>query len=375
MIYKNAYIFTLDAGFVFGSFSVENGVFKNVLKDSNTDEVIDLNGSYVIPGLIDIHTHGNSGIDFSDGDYEGDIKMAKFYAKNGITSFAPASMTLPYSILKKAFTEAKKLANSRPEGCARLAGINMEGPYFSEKKKGAQNAEYLKNPDFTGFKKLYDDCGGLISLIDLAPELPGAIDFTKKAKNFCTVSIAHTDATYEEAKTVIDAGATHLTHLFNAMPPIHHRKPGVIGAAAENDNVTAELICDGFHVHPSSIRMAFKLFPGRICIISDSLKCTGMPDGQYSFGGQTIELKNNEARLLDGTIAGSVATLYQCMLNAINYGIDKNDVIKAVTIIPAREIRMNDKIGSIENGKFADFIICDEKLNLKRVFIEGKEIK
>lgn len=374
MIYKNAYIFTPEKGFVFGSFETEEGLFKKIWYDVSDEEGTDLHGAHVIPGLVDIHTHGNSGADFSDGSYEGDVEMARFYAKNGVTSFAPASMTLPYDVLEKAFSAGKKLSDSRPSDCARLAGINMEGPFFSEKKKGAQNSAYLKNPDFEAFKRLYDGCEGLVRLIDLAPELPGAVEFTEKAKHLCTVSVGHTDASYEETKAVLDAGASHVTHLFNAMPPIHHRKPGVIGAASENDSVTAELICDGLHVHPSSIRMAFKLFPGRICLISDSLRCTGMPEGFYPFGGQQVELKNNECRLPDGTIAGSIATLYQCMLNAIRFGIPREDAIRAATIIPAEEIGEEDRIGSIAEGKYADFVICDEKLNLREVYIGGVKI-
>lgn len=374
MLYKNAHIFTQKNGFMLGSFIVEGDRFTEVTAGILAGDGIDLDGAYVIPGLIDIHTHGNSGADFSDGIFEDDLKMGRFYARNGITAFAPASMTFPYDVLSAAFAAGKKLADNRPEDCARLAGINMEGPFFSEKKKGAQNGAYLKGPDFDAFRKLYDDCGGLIRIVDLAPELPGAVEFAKQASKLCTVSVAHTDATYEETKAVLAAGASHVTHLFNAMPSIHHRKPGVIGAASEYENVAAELICDGLHVHPSSVRMAFKLFPGRICLISDSLRCTGMPDGRYPFGGQEIELKNGEARLPDGTIAGSVATVYQCMLNAIAYGIPRETAIRAATILPAKEIGMADCLGSIEPGKYADFVICDENLQRKGVCIGGVKI-
>ena len=283
-------------------------------------------------------------------------------------------MTLPYDTLANAFAAGARLKREQPAGCSRIVGINMEGPFFSEKKKGAQNAEYLRNPDFEAFKALYDGCGGLIRLVDLAPELPGAVAFTEKAKGLCTVSVAHTDATYEEAKAVIDAGATHLTHLYNAMPGIHHRKPGVIGAGSENDRVAAELICDGLHIHPSAVRMAFKLFPGRICLISDALRCTGMPDGMYPFGGQMLTLKNGEARMPDGALAGSTATLYQCMLNAVDFGIQKETAICAATINPAREVGCDRDLGSIAPGKLADFILCDENLNRKAIYMEGENI-
>ena len=374
MLYKNAKIFLEDQGFISGAFTVENGCFGEILPGPDHGEGTDLKGACVIPGLIDIHNHGNSGEDFSDGDYDGLVKIGRFLAENGVTSFAPASMTLPYDTLADAFAAGARLKREQPAGCSRIVGINMEGPFFSEKKKGAQNAEYLRNPDFEAFKALYDGCGGLVRLVDLAPELPGAVEFTKKAKDLCTVSIAHTDATYEEAKAVLDAGATHLTHLYNAMPGIHHRKPGVIGAGSEKDGVVAELICDGLHIHPSAVRMAFKLFPGRICLISDALRCTGMPDGQYPFGGQMLTLKNGEARMPDGALAGSTATLYQCMCNAVAFGIPVETAINASTIIPAGEVGCRDKLGSIAPGKLADFIICDENLNRKAIYMEGEQI-
>ena len=372
MLYTNANVFT-PAGFVHGGFTVEDGRFAEVFEGSRSGGT-DLNGAYVIPGLVDIHTHGAANADFSDGDAEGLKRMAAHLAKCGVTSFAPTSMTLPYETLAAAFQTAVELREHRPAGCARVMGIHMEGPYFSEKKKGAQNGAYLKLPDLEGFRRLYEGCGGLVRIIDVAPELAGAVEFTKGAKELCTVSVAHTDANYEEARAVYEAGASHLTHLYNAMPSIHHRKPGVIGAASECDNVVAELICDGLHVHPSSVRMAFKLFPGRICLISDSLRCCGMPDGEYELGGQQVFLAGGVARLADGTIAGAASDLYQDMLNAISFGIPRDEAITAATLRPAREIGRADEIGSIEAGKLADFVICGEALNAQAVFIGGERV-
>ena len=372
MLYTNANVFT-PAGFVHGGFTVEDGRFAEVF-EGNRSGGTDLNGAYVIPGLVDIHTHGAANADFSDGDAEGLKRMAAHLAKCGVTSFAPTSMTLPYETLAAAFQTAIAVREHRPAGCARVMGIHMEGPYFSEKKKGAQNGAYLKLPDLEGFRRLYEGCGGLVRIIDVAPELAGAVEFTKGAKELCTVSVAHTDANYEEARAVYEAGASHLTHLYNAMPSIHHRKPGVIGAASECENVVAELICDGLHVHPSSVRMAFKLFPGRICLISDSLRCCGMPDGEYELGGQQVFLAGGVARLADGTIAGAASDLYQDMLNAISFGIPRDEAITAATLRPAREIGRADEIGSIEAGKLADFVICGEALNAQAVFIGGERV-
>lgn len=374
MIFSNANIFN-GTEFSHGDFAVSGGKFCSIDSCAADDSVTDLHDSFVIPGLIDIHTHGNTGADFSDGDYEGLKKMAAFYLQHGITSFCPTTMTLPYNVLGDAFATAKKYTEDPDAAGSRVAGIHMEGPYFSEKKKGAQNADYLKLPDYDGFKKLYDNCGGLIRLVDIAPELEGSCEFTSKACRLCTVSVAHTDASYDDTVNAYKSGATHLTHLYNGMPGIHHRNPGVIGAASERDNITAELICDGLHVHESAVRMAFKLFPDRICLISDSLRCTGMPEGEYTLGGQKIWLKDNIARLADGTIAGSAANLYQCMLNAIHFGIDKASAINAASINPARAIGMDDLIGSISIGKYADFVVCDESLeNIISIYKEGGRV-
>lgn len=374
MLYKNANIF-IGNGFQHGSFRVENGNFTEILDAVPAEDGIDLQNQFVIPGLVDVHNHGNSGADFSDGDYEGLVKMACYLAENGVTSFAPASMTLPYDVLETAFRNAAKLHREAPAGHARLMGIQMEGPFFSEKKKGAQNGAYLKLPDFEAFQTLFTASEGLLRIVDVAAELSGAVAFTEQAAKLCTVSIAHTDCTYEDAKNVFQAGARHLTHLYNAMPSIHHRKPGPIGAASEREDVIAELICDGQHIHESAVRMAFKLFPNRICLVSDALRCCGMPDGQYTLGGQDVWLKGGIAKLADGTIAGSATNLYDCMRKAVEFGIPKEQAIRSATIIPARQLGRESEIGSIEVGKLADFVVCDEALRRKAVYLDGTALR
>ena len=376
MFYKNARIYCSDFTFRVGAFEVVDGKFGQILPDFVPEDAIDLQGATVIPGLIEIHSHGNCGADFSDGEYEVLKTMAAYYAKEGITSFAPASMTLPYEILERSFGNARRLKEEAPAGHAVLRGIRMEGPYFSYKKRGAQNPNYLKDPDIAGFNALQEKCGNLVKMVDVAPELPGAVEFIQAVKDSCAVSVAHTDASYEQAKEAFQAGATHVTHLFNAMPAIHHRNPGVIPAAAENPNVRAEVICDGLHVHPAMVRFAFSAFGSeRIVLISDSGRCCGMPEGsRFMMGGQEATLCNGVALLQDGTIAGSSINLYQGMVNAIRFRIPEEDAVRAASYNPACAIGVDNLVGSIEEGKIADFLVCSSDYSQKQVYMAGNKL-
>ena len=376
MIYQNAMVYGPDFRFHKGGFAVENGRFSRVLTVGE-EEGTDLGGAYVVPGFIDVHNHGNSGKDFSDGDDEGLKTLARYLAKNGVTSFAPASVTLPESQLKIAYESAARFAKVAPAGCSVLRGIHMEGPFFSEKKKGAQNGAYLQNPNYEMFLRLNAAAQGLIKIADVAPELPGAIEYIEKVSKICTVSIAHTDANYDQAKAAIAAGVTHITHLFNAMPSFLHRAPGVVGAAAESPWVIAELICDGQHVHESVVRAAFAMFGAeRLCLISDALSCCGMPKGEYELGGQKIILDGTVARLADApdTLAGSANNLFGIFRLALSFGIPAEAAVRMASETPARALGVDDEVGSIANGKRADFLILNGDFSLSRVFLAGSEL-
>ncbi|MEA4890331.1 MAG: N-acetylglucosamine-6-phosphate deacetylase [Clostridiaceae bacterium] len=372
MNFKNALVYRSDFAFHLGGFAVEKDVFAT---DSAGGDALDLEGKYVIPGLVDIHFHGNSGADFSDGQYEGLVKIARYLAQNGITSFSPASMTLPEEQLAAAFATAVKLAQEKPENASHIRGITMEGPFFNPAKKGAQKADFLRLPDYDLFSRLNKNANNMVRLACVAPELAGALDFIRKVSPECTVSVAHTTADYDTAKAAFDAGASHVTHLFNAMPPLAHRAPGVIGAAAENAGVTAELITDGIHIHPSAIRAAFALFgAGRMVLVSDSMSACGMPNGEYELGGQKVLVSGRTATLVDGTLAGSATNLFDCMRTAISFNIRPEDAIRAATFNPARVIRADQKIGNIEAGKCADFIVCNPDWSIEAVYIGGRQI-
>jgi N-acetylglucosamine-6-phosphate deacetylase len=286
-------------------------------------------------------------------------------------------MTLPEEQLARAYANAVEFAAQPHDDCSVLRGIHMEGPFFSEKKKGAQNGAFLREPDIEMFMRLNKAANGMIKIADIAPELPGSLEYIKHVAGICTVSVAHTDANYDQTKAAIAAGATHITHLFNAMPPFLHRKPGVIGAAAESKNVRAELICDGMHVHESAVRGAVAMFGAeRICLISDALSCCGMPKGEYMLGGQKIILDGTVARLADDpdTLAGSANNLFGIFRYACSFGIPAEDAVRMASYNPACAIGAQNEVGSIENGKRADFLVLNKDFSLRQVFLGGTEL-
>lgn len=372
MVIKNGIVYGKDQCFQKRDIFIKDHQFMESADSSDT-KVIDAQGLYVLPGLVDVHSHGAVGHDFSDADAKGLAEILRYEKRCGITAYCPTTMTLPKSRFLAMFDAMKELEIT-PD-MAQIAGINMEGPFLDTQKKGAQSADYIQEPDIAFFRECNARCavacpsklGRQIRLVTLAPNMPGALAFIEALKDETTISLGHTAADYDTARRALDAGAKHITHLFDAMAPFSHREPGLIGAAAEDGNCMAELICDGIHVHASAVRAAFAMFPGRIVLISDSMRAAGMSDGTYTLGGQQVCVRGKLATLSDGTIAGSVTNLYDCMRTAVSFGIPLEEAVAAATINPAKSIGIDDQVGSIDAGKRADILLADKDLRLVEV--------
>ena len=368
-------VFDPGAGFVERDVCLDGAL---ISAHSSDGRVFDASGCYVIPGLTDVHFHGCKGEDFSDGDPDGLAVMAEYELSRGVTQICPAGMTLPeeqlYKICRTAAAYRGAEKPKRKPG-AELVGVNLEGPFLSEAKKGAQNGAWLHAPDAELLRGLRKASEGLVKLVSVAPELPGALEFVREVSGEAVVSLAHTAADYDTALKALELGAREITHLFNAMPPFSHRAPGVVGAALDSPGCRVELICDGVHIHPAVVRAVFRLFgPERVILISDSIRGTGMPDGQYTLGGQDVTVCGPIATLADGTIAGSVTDLMGCLRKAVSFGVPLADAVRAAALNPAEAIGLSDRFGTLDIGKQANIVILDQELDLKAVFFAGQVI-
>ncbi len=367
MLIKNAKVFVgkefVDGDVRFGSTIEAVGTLEGAAD-------YDAAGCYVIPGLVDIHTHGAMGEDFSDGNPAGMQPMADYYAAHGVTSFLATTMTLKEETLTPAM---HTIRDFKRQGGAKCAGIHLEGPFLCYAKRGAQAAENLHKPDADLFDRLNAASGGMVKLVTVACEEEGAEAFIRNVSQKCTVSLGHSTADYDTAMAGFAAGATHATHLYNGMPSFLHRAPGIIGAALDS-GASVELICDGLHIHPAVIRATYKMFGDKLNLISDSLRCAGMPDGDYELGGQPITMKNGKATLTGtDTLAGSSISMLDALRNVAKFGLPLEAAVYAASTAPAQAAGLSD-IGAIEAGRAADLLVLDKDLNLKAVFINGERL-
>ena len=366
--------FTPDTVYICGEKIVSQEVYEKECSTTSGNEMVtDAAGNYVIPGLTDIHFHGCMGSDCCDGTVEAFQTIARYELSQGITSITPATMTMSEEVLSQICRAAKTYRDTAEENAADFCGLYMEGPFINAAKKGAQNEKYITPADTAMLNRLQDLSGNMLRTVAIAPETAGAMDFIRENSSRVNISIAHTTADYDTAKEAIACGASQLTHTYNAMPPLSHRAPGPIGAAADDDHCRAELICDGIHIHPAVVRTTFKMFgDDRIIFISDSMRAAGLADGQYDLGGQNVTVKGNLAVLEDGTIAGSVTNLMDCVRTAVHdMGIPFASAVKCAAVNPAKAVGIYDAYGSLTPGKFANIVILDKNLDIKTVLHHG----
>lgn len=352
---------------------------KNLLEQMHGEtEIIDCKDKMIWPGLFDIHTHGCLGYDFSKANVDEIGVMCKFYARNGVTSVLATTMTneeRQYARAMKNIGKAMRQQETRDEPQqAQIQGINMEGPFLGKEKKGAHNEQFLRGISQQLIDEYQALSGNAIRLVDLDAQLPNALSFIRENKDQFTLSLAHTNCDYETAVAAVKEGVTHVTHLFNAMRPLLHREPGLVGAAFDM-GLYAEIICDGVHVHPAVIRLMFAAMQERMVLISDSINPTGLEDGEYMAGGLLVCVKNHRAYLQDGTLAGSTITLFDAVKKAVEFGVPLEVAVRSASYLPAKAVRMEEQVGSIACGRGADLLIVDKDLNLCKVIIKGKFVE
>ncbi len=374
---KNGLVFTEKEKFERLDVTIENDTIKSVSSQgsdtSKCDDIIDASEKYVIPGFVDIHIHGFMGADVCDANNEALSTMAQHLAKRGTTSFCATTMAYDEQTLSTIIKNYAEFKSEKYDG-ARILGINMEGPFFNKQKKGAQPEKYIVPPDLAFFNRMFDLSNGEIKLVDIAPEEDGALDFIESASKKCTVSLAHTAATYDTATQAFEKGASHATHLFNGMSAFHHTAPGVVGSAFDNAKYV-EIISDGVHLHECMVRAVFAMFTKqRVCLISDCTRAGGMNEGEYMLGGQQVYLKDGAVRLESGVLAGSASTVHMCVKKAVSFGIPLESALQCATHNPAKAVGVFDTVGSITNGKRADIIIADKDLNIERIILGGEVI-
>lgn len=340
---------------------------KNIPEDA---EIIDGRGCYLSPGFIDIHVHGCMGYDTMDEDENAVTEISKGLLETGVTAFLPTTMTMDFSRIYNSLFRIKEAMKNNVY--AQILGCHLEGPFLNKKYKGAQDGKYMMSPDFNKISSYKD----IIKTVTVAPELDGSMEFIKECRrNNIVVSIGHTNATFDEVSAAVKAGASHVTHTFNAMTPLHHRNPGVVGAAMYFD-VTCEMITDNIHLHPAVQKILYNIKGNdRVILVTDAMRACLLKDGEYDLGGQMVNVNGKEARLSDGTIAGSVHTMNNAVKNFIeNTGATLSQTVNMASLNPARLLGIENRKGSIEKNKDADFVLLDDNFNVKKTFVNGRMV-
>jgi len=343
------------------------------------DEVIDGENGYLVPGYIDIHHHGNSGFDIMDGTIEALTHMGEFQASHGVTSFLGATMTNPKEAIVKALENAKNYIalSNKSSKSSHFLGIYLEGPYFSAEKKGAQPIEFIRNGDMAEINEFMEAANHHIRVVAIAPELDGSLEIIRRlTQDGVKVALGHSNASYAEAEAGILAGGSIATHLYNGMRAFSHREPAIVGAVLTSDQIAAEMIVDMIHLHKAAIQLAYRSKGSeQLILVSDAMRATGLKDGEYDLGGQTVHVTDGKAKLANGTIAGSTLTLDKAVKNMVEVvGVPLVDAIKMASLNPARALGIDQHVGSIEKGKDADLVILNPDLTVKSVLLKGLKI-
>ncbi|MEC0297557.1 N-acetylglucosamine-6-phosphate deacetylase [Peribacillus frigoritolerans] len=366
--YKNGYIKVVDGKIA------EVGPASQYKQDDDA-KVITLSPDYqVIPGAIDIHIHGASNSDAMDATHDALSTMAKTLPKEGTTSFLATTMTQSTQAIESALLNAGKYIENQTQEHAEIVGIHLEGPFISPARKGAQPEDYIVDPDVTLFKRWQEMSENQIKLVTLAPEQPNGLDLAAHLRgNGVVASIGHSDATYDQIDEAIQTGTTHVTHLYNGMRGLHHREPGVLGAAYLRDELYVELIADGIHCRPEMIKLAYnQITSERMILITDSLRAKWLEKGTYDLGGQPVNVDETKATLSDGTLAGSILKMNDAIKNTMEYtDCSMTDIIKMTAENPAKQLRIFDRKGSIQVGKDADLVILNDRLDVEMTFCRG----
>jgi len=379
LVIKGGTVFTPFTRIDNGRVYIKNGRIAKVgkrISSFSEAETVDASGMTVVPGFVDTHVHGGSGSDVMDGTAEAVRKIASYHARFGTTSMVATTTTESFDRIIRAVRAARAVIERRTDG-AEVVGIHLEGPYINPERRGAQNVKHVRLPSLREFKRILDESANRVRIVTLAPEIKRGVEFIAALKNMGIVlSAGHSNASYADMVSAIDAGITHITHIFNGMRELHHREPGIVGAALTREELTVSVIADGVHVHPNVIELLFKTKGvDNIILITDAIRAAGMSDGTYELGGLHVKVKSGVCRLASGTLAGSTLTMNMAVKNMIDFlDIPLSDALKMASTNAAKIIGFADSKGSLEEGKDADIAILDGDFNVKSTIVKGRII-